>query len=148
MNILSYHVAKKNIPSVSRDAPFSAISVPGWKLESFIFDVFPYANRLVALEAERDEEFAPLKNADGDDSPATCRLLVSSLAKRRLRAAGADVRDAGLAAENTLCEISPLAAFAGDFGGPHALQSLVVSEFPFYLDAARAQAVAKKANNA
>lgn len=37
----------------------------GIKIEYFIFDCFPYANRVVGLEVDRAYEFAPLKDRTG-----------------------------------------------------------------------------------
>jgi UDP-N-acetylglucosamine/UDP-N-acetylgalactosamine diphosphorylase len=51
-----------------------------WKHETFFFDAMRWASKGLAVEVERSLEFAPLKNATGDDSPETCRAL--------LRAAG------------------------------------------------------------
>jgi UDP-N-acetylglucosamine/UDP-N-acetylgalactosamine diphosphorylase len=49
----------------------TAVEVDGWKHERFVFDLIPEAERSLGLEVVRAEEFAPVKNADGDDSPAT-----------------------------------------------------------------------------
>lgn len=47
----------------------------GVKFELFIFDAFPLADSIGILEVNRDEEFAPVKNAPGskEDSPDTAR---------------------------------------------------------------------------
>lgn len=42
-----------------------------WKFEKFIFDVLPWAREVKALLYPRSECFAPLKNAIGEDSPAS-----------------------------------------------------------------------------
>jgi UDP-N-acetylglucosamine/UDP-N-acetylgalactosamine diphosphorylase len=83
----------------------------GVKLELFIFDTFPHARRLVALQVPREEEFAPVKNAPGAaaDSPDTARALFSALCRRRLEAAGAT-----LAAADGACEVSPLLSYQGE----------------------------------
>ena len=49
------------------------------KLEQFLFDLLPLAPRVAVHEVDRAREFAPIKNATGDDSPETCR------ARRRRR---------------------------------------------------------------
>ena len=41
------------------------------KLERFVFDAMPLANKAVILETRRSQEFSPIKNAEGPDSPAT-----------------------------------------------------------------------------
>mgnify|MGYP002138601987 CR=1 FL=1 len=44
-----------------------------YKCEKFIFDVLPYANKVGALLYARNDCFAPLKNANGSDSPLTVK---------------------------------------------------------------------------
>ncbi len=65
-------------------------TVEGWKNERFIFDLIPQARISIGLEIERDDEFAPVKNADsqGSDCPATARRLASDLFARWLSAQG------------------------------------------------------------
>ena len=56
----------------------------GVKLELFIFDTFPMAQRVSLMEVARDSEFAPVKNAPGSasDSPDTARQAILSLHQR------------------------------------------------------------------
>ena len=56
----------------------------GIKLELFIFDTFPLAERVALLEVHRHEEFAPVKNAPGSksDSPDTARQAMLKLHTR------------------------------------------------------------------
>ncbi|KAK1326111.1 UDP-N-acetylglucosamine diphosphorylase 2 [Acorus calamus] len=79
----SYHLAEKRIPSVNG---YTA----GLKLEQFIFDAFSYAPSTALFEVLREEEFAPVKNANGStyDTPDTARLLVLRLHSRWVVAAG------------------------------------------------------------
>lgn len=89
---LPYHRAHKSIPFV--DAAGRTVkpdSPNGIKFESFVFDALPAANSTLTQEVARDEEFAPVKNADGDDSPATSRAALTQQYGRWLRAAGIDV---------------------------------------------------------
>lgn len=44
-----------------------------WKFEEFIFDLFRYSRRSQAIVYPRHECFAPLKNHEGNHSPATVR---------------------------------------------------------------------------
>merc|ERR1712106_1127059 len=57
----------------------------------FIFDVFRFAKNFVVWECLRDEEFAPLKNAEGasDFTPTNCRNSLLALHQKWLRIAGA-----------------------------------------------------------
>lgn len=109
-----YHVAHKKIAYY--DAASAATIAPdtnnGIKLESFIFDVFPFSKRMAVLDVERSDEFAPVKNEPGapSDSPDTARALISALAKKWVSAAGATLTGD----VSSLCEISPLTSYAGE----------------------------------
>ena len=46
-----------------------------FKFESFIFDAFDMLDDMAILRVKREEEFAPVKNAEGNDSPETARKL-------------------------------------------------------------------------
>ena len=64
---MPYHVAKKKIPFFS-DAEQNTVtskSNNGIKLEKFVFDVFQFSDNFVVWECMREEEFSPLKNAEG-----------------------------------------------------------------------------------
>jgi hypothetical protein len=51
------------------------------------------------VEAQRDDEYAPVKTAEGKHSPASARDALSSCARRWLAAAGARLPASGLAIE-------------------------------------------------
>ena len=71
---LPLHVAFKKIPCCAADGTVVKPEAPnGYKFEKFIFDVMANARKVSCLAFDRAEEFSPLKNADGADSPATCR---------------------------------------------------------------------------
>jgi UDP-N-acetylglucosamine/UDP-N-acetylgalactosamine diphosphorylase len=80
--------------------------VDGWKYERFIFDLVPEAERSIGLEIERDAEFAPVKNATGEDSPASAVELAHRRYVDWLEAAGVRVE----LPPGELIEISPLLA--------------------------------------
>jgi UDP-N-acetylglucosamine/UDP-N-acetylgalactosamine diphosphorylase len=61
------------------------------KLEKFIFDALPFAANPQFLETEREEEFAPLKNASGPDSIQTCREGLILQQARWLERCGVEV---------------------------------------------------------
>ena len=42
-----------------------------YKYEAFIFDGFAFFDNISILRGRRNEDFAPVKNAEGNDSPAT-----------------------------------------------------------------------------
>jgi UDP-N-acetylglucosamine/UDP-N-acetylgalactosamine diphosphorylase len=66
-----------------------------YKFEKFIFDALPDAKTALLLEFAREDEFAPVKNAEGDDSPATARAAMMEKWARWMAAIGVSVpRDA------------------------------------------------------
>jgi UDP-N-acetylglucosamine/UDP-N-acetylgalactosamine diphosphorylase len=67
------------------------------------------AERWTVVEASRREEFVPLKNATGADSPEEVKQALSNVAADWLRAAGAAVPTRGEDAAVPL-EVSPLFA--------------------------------------
>ncbi|MEA4863178.1 MAG: UTP--glucose-1-phosphate uridylyltransferase [Victivallaceae bacterium] len=102
---LPWHRADKKVPFIDDSGNLVSPDKPNAvKLESFIFDALPMADRVMLLEADRAEEFAPTKNATGVDSAESCRAMIVAQAKRRLKAAGVDVSKAGIV------EISPRVA--------------------------------------
>ncbi|KAI7818982.1 nucleotide-diphospho-sugar transferase [Gamsiella multidivaricata] len=107
---LPYHPALKRIPHVDlRTGLFVHPEKPnGVKLELFIFDVFPLAERFACLEVERSREFSPMKNATGLDSPSTCRRDLERLHIRWIGEAGGHVE--GKAIE----QIGPRLSYAGE----------------------------------
>ena len=133
---LEHHVAKKKIPFVNDEGVLVKPDKPnGIKMEKFVFDVFKFAKKFVVWECLRDEEFAPLKNAEGaaDFTPTHCRNALLALHQKWLRIAGAslinqDGKEASQmgspAGEDNnneadkkyvvLCEISPLVSYAGE----------------------------------
>ena len=78
------------------------------KFERFIFDVLPLAKTSLVVETEREREFAPLKNAEGECSPVEVQRAMTAVATIRLNAAGISV------AEGVAVEICPLAAGPDD----------------------------------
>jgi UDP-N-acetylglucosamine/UDP-N-acetylgalactosamine diphosphorylase len=74
---LPIHRVRKKVPFV--DATGRRVD-PGspnaWKHETFVFDALPMAEKGVVLEVDRAREFAPVKNAEGPDSPETARALL------------------------------------------------------------------------
>lgn len=87
--LLPYHASAKKIPCVDDQGhPVRPSESNGHKLERFLFDALPAAARVAVLEVERSEEYAPVKNAEGSDSPATSRRALDALARRWLGSAG------------------------------------------------------------
>ncbi|KAF9914554.1 UDP-N-acetylglucosamine pyrophosphorylase [Lobosporangium transversale] len=93
-SVLIYHQATKKIPYVDLESGhlISPKKPNGIKLELFIFDVFPVAERFACLEVERSREFSPIKNSSGLDSPSTARRDLERLHIRWIEEAGGHVQ--------------------------------------------------------
>jgi UDP-N-acetylglucosamine/UDP-N-acetylgalactosamine diphosphorylase len=86
---LPLHRAKKKAPYLDRDGRRVEPAEPNAiKLERFVFDLLPHAPRVEVHEVLREREFAPVKNAEGDDSPSTARALVAAEVARLHAEAG------------------------------------------------------------
>lgn len=113
---LPYHRAVKKVPFVDPESgervePTEPNAV---KLERFIFDAIPLAGSSIVLETDRVEEFAPVKNKDGNDSIVTSRQLQSERAARWLEAAGVSVPRKADGSPDCELEISPLTATSAE----------------------------------
>ena len=71
---LPFHRANKKVPTIDADGNLVKPEVPnGVKFEMFVFDALPYAKHPVVAEFHRKDEFSPIKNAEGLDSPLSCK---------------------------------------------------------------------------
>ena len=109
---LPFHRADKKVPyceptsgEIVQPAEPNAV-----KLEMFVFDALPLAKRSIVLETDRVEEFAPIKNAEGNDSPATSTALQTERAARWLEARGVSIPRSSDSTPACTIEISPLTA--------------------------------------
>ena len=108
---LPLHVAFKKVPVCSDDGKTVTPAKPnGYKFEKFIFDVLPDAKKVVNLAFERCEEFSPVKNATGDDSPAMTKRDLSAKWARWLKAVGVAVPDDAAGFPLVPVEIDPCLA--------------------------------------
>lgn len=107
---LPWHRAEKKVAHVDASGRLVNPDRPNAvKLEQFVFDAIPLARNPIVYMTDRAEEFSPVKNAAGDDSPETCRRDQIRRAARWLRSAG--VRVPGDDGEpEAVLEISPLFA--------------------------------------
>ncbi|MFN0205397.1 MAG: UTP--glucose-1-phosphate uridylyltransferase [Planctomycetota bacterium] len=104
---LPWHRAVKKIRSINSSG--AAEEIEGIKFETFVFDALPLSESTVTLEAKREDEFAPVKNAEGEDSPASSRDAICYYYNRWMRKAGIVVP--ATAGEMPKIEIHPLFAF-------------------------------------
>ncbi|NQT94452.1 MAG: UDPGP type 1 family protein, partial [Lentisphaerae bacterium] len=71
---LPIHLAHKKVAYCDESGSIVQPSEPNaFKFEKFIFDALPDAKRSVNVEFRREGEFSPVKNAEGEDSPATAQ---------------------------------------------------------------------------
>ena len=81
-NKLPYHVAKKKANYMNEKGEIITAKEPNaYKFESFIFDAFTSLDSMVIMRVKREEEFAPVKNAEGVDSPETATKLYKDFYK-------------------------------------------------------------------
>lgn len=122
---LPLHLALKKVPCIDERGNRVEPTTPnGWKFEKFIFDVLPETRRTLNLAFARCEEFSPVKNKEGDDSPATCQRDLVAKYARWLESAGVSVpRDAN-GKPCYAVEIDPVFA-----DSPAALQARVSPDF-------------------
>jgi UDP-N-acetylglucosamine/UDP-N-acetylgalactosamine diphosphorylase len=114
-NGLQFHRVIKKVPHLdalgNRIEPKSPNAL---KFERFVFDLLPLANCTTAVEGDRTQCFAPVKNPVGaeEDTPISARNAMIAQDQRLLRQGGATI------ISNTTVEINPLWAFdANDVSG-------------------------------
>ena len=122
---LPFHRADKTVSAA--DGVVAAV-----KFEAFMFDALSLAARSATVEMAREERFAPVKNAEGADSPVTCRAAMVQRAARWLEQAGVAVPRAADGRSTHAIEIDP--SFAQDARDlPGRLPSDLTIDGPLYL---------------
>jgi len=99
---LPYHRAVRDVEILEPEGKMKKMI--GWKFEAFVFDAIPLARKTCCMEVIREEEFSPVKNQKGSDSPETARAAMNDLYRSWLKEAGVEL------APETQVEISPLFA--------------------------------------
>ncbi|BET66840.1 UDPGP type 1 family protein [Opitutales bacterium ASA1] len=113
--VLPFHRADKKVPCAGEDGATVKPEKPnGIKFEMFVFDALPFAANPIVVETRRDEEFSPVKNAEGVDSPETCRNDQMKLFTRWMHAAGLPVKTDENGVPTIGLEVSPLFAIDED----------------------------------
>jgi UDP-N-acetylglucosamine/UDP-N-acetylgalactosamine diphosphorylase len=105
---LAFHRADKKIPTIdTAGQPLKPTKPNGVKFELFVFDALPFARNPVGIETRRADDFSPVKNAEGLDSPRTCRDDQCRQFARWLRANGAALATDASGLPPAALEVSP-----------------------------------------
>lgn len=81
---LMYHSAfKKNSYIDEKGKEIIPKEPNAYKFESFIFDAFEFFDDIAILRGKREDDFAPVKNKEGVDSPKTAKELYEKYWKRQ-----------------------------------------------------------------
>ena len=75
---LPYHIAHKKINHYIDGKQVESEIPNAYKFEQFIFDSFPLFENITLLRGKREEDFAPVKNKEGNDSPKTAAELYNN----------------------------------------------------------------------
>ncbi|MBO5940752.1 MAG: UTP--glucose-1-phosphate uridylyltransferase [Kiritimatiellae bacterium] len=83
------HLAHKKIAMVDEKGKVQKPAEPnGYKFEKFIFDILSDAKKAAFLAFDQEDEFSPVKNAQGSDSPDTCKADMQAKWRRQLAERG------------------------------------------------------------
>ena len=81
---LMYHSAFKKNSYIDEEGKEIIPEEPNsYKFESFIFDAFEFFDDIAILRGKREDDFAPVKNKDGVDSPKTAKELYEKYWERQ-----------------------------------------------------------------
>ena len=112
---LPIHRAVKKIPYIDAQGGFIEPLEPnGVKLETFVFDALPLGGKSIILQTVRSEEFAPVKNASGEDSPEVTRRMMTERAADWLERAFIKVPRKADGSVDCVIEIAPSFAFCAE----------------------------------
>lgn len=73
---LPCHLAKKAIPHIENGVRVTPDKPCGYKFETLAVDIVKMMGSCLAVEVEREKEFAPVKNKEGADSVESARALL------------------------------------------------------------------------
>ncbi|AOS45553.1 putative uridylyltransferase [Lacunisphaera limnophila] len=106
---LPFHRADKKIATIdAAGQPVKPTAANGVKFEMFVFDAIPFARNSIVIETARADDFSPVKNADGLDSPRTSREDQMRQFARWLQGAGVPVATDATGLPQARIEVSPL----------------------------------------
>ncbi|HEY7327474.1 MAG TPA: UDPGP type 1 family protein [Gemmataceae bacterium] len=113
--LLPFHTARKKVPYLDEKGEvMQPQKENALKFERFIFDVLPLSDRWLVMETSHREEFAPLKNAEGADSPRSVQGALTNLAADWLAGAGVEVTRTENGEPAVALEVSSLFALDAD----------------------------------
>lgn len=133
---LPWHRADKKVPCLNTQGEEINPEVPNAvKLETFIFDAIPMAEKTMILEAKREEEFAPVKNKTGVDSAESCREMLIERDAAWLESAGVIIPRKPDGKSAAVIELSPLSCFdAEDVFNKYSIEKpAIIAGEEFYL---------------
>ena len=82
---LPFHSAHKKADYMDNNGNVVKAEAPNaYKYEAFLFDGFGYFDDISILRGRREEDFAPIKNKEGVDSPATATELYNNFHKKKI----------------------------------------------------------------
>lgn len=120
---LPLHRAVKKIPHIDLKGNRVEPDKPcGIKLETFVFDALPLSEKSVILQTIRSEEFAPVKNASGDDSAEVTHRMMIERSAVWLESAGVKVPRTPDGRPDCVLEIAPSFALSPEDIIPNAKQ--------------------------
>jgi UDP-N-acetylglucosamine/UDP-N-acetylgalactosamine diphosphorylase len=112
---LPFHRADKKIPTIdAAGSPVKPDRPNGVKFEMFVFDALPFARQPLVIETRRSDDFSPVKNAEGVDSPQTCREDQIAQFGRWLTTGGAAFPKDSAGRPEVAVEVSPLFGYDED----------------------------------
>ena len=93
MKPMPLHLAHKKIAYLDANGELVKPAAPNaYKFEKFIFDILPDAKKAAFLAFDQKDEFSPVKNAEGSDSPATCKADMQAKWRRQLAERGIEIK--------------------------------------------------------
>ncbi len=106
---LPFHRAEKKVPCIdlATGQPVKPEKPNAVKLETFVFDALPFTRASIIYETDRQDEFAPIKNAEGVDSPQSSMEITTARNAQWLESAGVQVPRKADGSPDCLIEIAP-----------------------------------------
>lgn len=108
---LPYHKAVKKVPCIDENGcKIKPSENNAAKFEMFIFDALKHAGKSIIMEVVREDEFSPVKNAEGKDSSDTAKQSMINMFGKWLKGVGVEIPKDEVGNVKGTIEISPLYA--------------------------------------